>query len=270
MPQHRHEGFTFAAAPYANAVPLAHFLTSVAPGVRVVSEHPARLSALLAEGSADAALVPIIDLFDHPFHMIEGLGVCAEKAVESVLLKCHRPIEEVRTVALSPASHTSNALACVLLREHLGMSPQMAFDLDGPPDAAVVIGDLALASPPAPCGDLDLATLWHAMTALPFVFAVWACPSGHPRVAELTRIAYAAKQAGLAAIGDLARLVAANLGLAEDRCRRYLESVIYYDVGPRELAAIEEFRTWVRENERFLPPRDPRPAVRPLAGRPRP
>jgi chorismate dehydratase len=258
---------TFAPTPYVNTAPLAHFLTSVDPRVRVIADHPSALAGRLLDGSADAATIPVIDLFDHPFRMVEGIGVCAEDEVQSVLLKCNRPLAEVRTVALDRASHTSNALSCILLRRHFGMEPEMSYaDVDAC-DAAVVIGDRALCAPPAPGGDYDLAREWKAMTGLPFVFAVWAYRRDHPRAREITEIAHRAKEAGVAAIAELADREDRRLGLPAGRCRQYLESAVYYDVGPRELAAMELFQDLLRQYEPVLPPRDP---PRPVAPRGRP
>ena len=247
--------FTFAACPYANAMPLVHFLSSADVRATVVFDHPSALAAMLLDGRADAALIPVIDLFDHPFRRIEGLGVCAEDNVQSVLIHCYRPMKQVRVVAMDAASHTSNALAAILLRERFGLSPRMGCAEGEEPDAAVVIGDRALCLPPGPCGNYDLAAEWKALTGLPFVFAVWAIRADHPRAAELARIAHQAKQAGMAALDELARRMAARLPLGEERCRTYLRSAIHYDVGARELAAIELFRQRVLAGK-LLPRRE--------------
>jgi len=54
--------------------------------------------------------------------MIEGLWICADGDVTSVLLQCRRPLREVRTVQPDPESKTSNVLAQVLLRNHFRMA----------------------------------------------------------------------------------------------------------------------------------------------------
>jgi len=92
-----------------------------------------------------------------------------------VLLKCDVPVAQVRSVMKDPASATSNALAELLLRRHFRRDVVMEPFREGAVvDAAVVIGDRALVSAPAPGGDIDLATAWKELTGLPFVFAVWA------------------------------------------------------------------------------------------------
>ena len=239
----------FASVKYANAAPLAHFLTEVAPGARVITGRPAELAAWLADGRADAAMVPVADLFaDDELVMIDGVGICADGEVGSVLLKCNCPPAQVRTVARDVASRTSNALAEIVLARHLGMSVEMVPAETAGADARVVIGDRALQAAAAG-GDLDLAGLWKDMTGLPFVFAVWAYRKGHLQGEALSRIALAARDAGVRAAGELGELHARRLGLDAQRGRDYLTQVVHYHVGPREIEAMELFRTLIDEQE---------------------
>ena len=236
----------FASVKYANAAPLAHFLTEVAPGVGVITGRPAELAAWLADGWADAAMVPVADLFaDHELVMIDGVGICADGEVGSVLLKCNCPPAQVRTVARDVASRTSNALAEILLARHLHLSVEMVPAETADADARVVIGDRAMKAPSAPGGDLDLAGLWKDMTGLPFVFAVWAYRKGHPQAEALSRIARAARDEGVRAAGELGEFHARRLGLDAQRVRDYLTHVVHYHVGPREIEAMDLFRTLI-------------------------
>ena len=223
----------FAAVPYANAAPLVHFLDRAEPGVHVIYDEPSRLAARL----------------------IDGLGICADGRVESVLLKCNRPIEQVRRVAEDPASRTSNALAGILLAEHFGLSVELgAFGPGEPVDASVMIGDRALCEPPAPCGDYDLAAAWKEMTSLPFVFAVWAYREDHADAPRLARIAHAARAAGAAALRQLAEIQARKLSLPVDRCYRYLTRSVYHDLGEREAEAMRRFRELLDARRDLLAP----------------
>jgi demethylmenaquinone methyltransferase/2-methoxy-6-polyprenyl-1,4-benzoquinol methylase len=239
--------YTFAAPEYANSVPLAHFIPEVSPGSRVVLNTPSQLLAPLVNGEIDAALIPVAALFANPSLMaLEGTGICAGKKVRSVLLRCKRPLEQIRTITLDPASRTSNALAQVLLKTHWKRAIQTGVNADEA-DAAVVIGDRALCEKPGPGGDYDLATAWNQMTGLPFVFAVWAVRRDHPDPAGLTGVIQAAKQAGVAAIPKIAQEQAVKLGLSEATCLEYFTGCIYYDIGPREREAMELFRKMLAE-----------------------
>jgi len=249
MIDNRTDNYVFAAPAYANAAPLAHFIEQVSPGLRVVYDRPSQLIGQLAAGEVDVALIPVVDSFFEPrLATIEGLGICADGDVWSVLLKCNRPLEEVRRVARDPASRTSNALAEVLLDHHFGLSVRM---IDCEPgdraDAEVVIGDRALSAAPGPCGDYDLAGQWKAMTGLPFVFAVWAHRADHPDPAGLGRIVAGARDAGARGIGELAAIRAPQIAISVERCREYLASVVHYDVGPRETEAMRLFERMLDE-----------------------
>lgn len=234
--------YTFAAPEYANSVPLAQFIPEVSPGARVILNTPAQLIAPLLDGAIDAALIPVASLFANPSLIaLEGVGICAGSKVRSVLLRCNRPIDQVQTVCLDPASRTSNALALILLSHYWKRSVKIVAD-PAKADATVVIGDRALSEAPAPCGDLDLATAWNQMTGLPFVFAVWATRRNHPAPEGLIKVILAAKQAGLAAIPEIAKQQAAKLGLSEAICLDYFTNCISYDIGPQEREAIERFR----------------------------
>lgn len=230
------ERFVFAAAPYSNAAPLVEYLDA-----EMIYDHPARLVDVLNAGRADAALIPVVDLFRHPeLTMFGGLGVSANGPVKSVLLKCSVPLEQVRTVAKDPASATSNALTRVLLEKHFKVKAQMVELTDA--DAHVVIGDRALSSGPAPCGEIDLAEAWKDMTGLPFVFAVWACRRDFPQIEALEQEVSAAFERGRSAVGRIAARYADRLQVPEPFFANYLENVISYPLGSEELEGLKRFR----------------------------
>ena len=244
----------FAAPAYANSVPLAQFIPDVCPGASVILDHPAQLLKLLHERRVDAALMPVADLFANPdLDFIPGLGICANGLVRSVLLKCHKPMDQVRTVKLDTASRTSNALSRILLRRHWKREVKI---LDGTDptsaDAEVVIGDRALCMPPGAAGDYDLASAWKELTGLPFVFAVWVFRKDHHQPEILKEVVDKAKQAGLKAIPELARQQAKKLGLSETVCMDYFTTCILYDLGAQEREAMTMFKQLINE-EKGLP-----------------
>ena len=250
------DNYVFGAVSYCNAAPLAHFLPQAHCGVRVVYAQPSELAESLLDGGVDVALIPVVDYFANPpLKMIDGLGICADGDVQSVLLRCNRPLREVRTVASDPASRTSNALARILLKNHFHLSAQVRhFDPDESADASVVIGDRALCEPPGPCGDYDLAGHWKTMTSLPFVFAVWAYREDHPDPSGLSRIAHRARDLGVRALDELAAIYAQKLSLSVESCQEYLTSVIKYDLASREMAGMRLFRGLWAETQDHPPP----------------
>ncbi len=232
----RETEIVFAGAPYSNSAPLVEKLAEADPRVRVMNDHPANLMDDLLEGRADVALIPVVHLFKHPeLKMIDGLGVAADGSVQSVLLKCNVPVDQIRTVARDPASATSNALAELLL-ENVEM-------VDSPDaDASVLIGDRALCSPLAPAGDIDLAEAWKEMTGLPFVFAVWAVRKDFPEIGIVTEIARRAYGAGSRSLGEIAARYASELGRTPAFWLDYLGHAIHYELGERDLEGLELFR----------------------------
>jgi chorismate dehydratase len=235
--------YVFAAMKYANAAPLAHFLPSVDGRAVVTYGRPSSLLAELECGRADAALIPVAAFLAVPgLRMIDGIGICADGRVESVLIKCRRPLAEVRLVEPDAASRTSNALAAILLAEHVHLAAEVRQPRPGEQaDAAVCIGDRALREPPAPAGDYDMAAMWKDMTHLPFVFAVWAYRSDFPDPEGLAGIARAARAAGLQRLEKLAAIHAEKLSLPIERLREYFRRSVHYEVGPREIQAMELF-----------------------------
>lgn len=239
--------YRFAAPAYANSVPLARFIPEISPGAEVILDHPAQLLARVLEGRVDAALMPVADLFAHPeLDLVRGLGICAERRVRSVLLRCQIPLDQVRSVKLDRASRTSNALARLLLARHWKRDARIiSGDSAETTDAAVVIGDRALCEPKGPAGDLDLAEAWNDMTGLPFVFAAWAFRRDHPQPALLESIVLKARDCGIAALAEVAREQSTKLRLPEALCRDYFTTCIHYEVGPRHREALQLFKSLI-------------------------
>ena len=237
------QAYRFCVLPYANALPLVHFITNVYPPAELLHRVPRSAVGALLEGVVEAALIPVVDCFAHPdLVMIPGLGICADGDVTSVLLQCRRPLSQVRVVRLDPESKTSNTLVQVLVRDHFRISHRVEYSLcDGEADARVCIGDRALCAASA-VETYDLAGEWKKMTGLPFVFAVWAVRRSCPDIEEISGILHRAKDRGCQSLVELARLCAQRLGLPENRCHEYLADRLHYDVGPTECDGLSLFR----------------------------
>lgn len=242
--------YEFAVLPYLNAVPLVHFLPAVCPGAVLRYGNPREMLPKLTSRGLDAAIIPVVDYFSTPgLEKVRGLGICADGEVQSVLLQCRRPLEQVRTISLDPASKTSNQLARLLLRRHFKVRQEIRFCIEAvESDARVVIGDRALLAEHF-AETYDLASEWKSMTGLPFVFAVWVYRADHPQKQRLSEILHAAKDAGCEAIPQLSKLYADRVGLPETRCRRYLTSCLHHSVGPKERRSMQLFRELARSLE---------------------
>lgn len=237
------QAYRFCVLPYANALPLVHYVKEAHPPAELIYRTPRSAVMALLEGIAETALIPIVDWFRYPdLEMIPGLGICADGDVTSVLLQCYQPLSQVRVVGLDPESRTSNTLVQVLMRDHFRISHRVEYSLyDDEADARVCIGDRALCAAPA-VETYDLAGEWKKMTGLPFVFAVWAVWRLCPDIEEITKILHCAKDRGCQSFVELARFCAQRLGLPENRCREYLADRLHYDVGPAECDGMGLFR----------------------------
>jgi chorismate dehydratase len=167
--------------------------------------------------------------------------------VLSVTLFSRLPWADIRNVALDAGSRTSAALAEILLREQHGVRPQIRpLSLDAQPenadaDAVLLIGDRAMkACLPGYRYAFDLGEEWFRWTGLPFVYAVWAVRPG----AKLRGVDVALQEAkgrGLENLGAIAEAEARSLALDAGFCRRYLETLLRFDLGEEEAAGLRRF-----------------------------
>lgn len=238
------------SVPYLVARPLDSGLGDE-PGIELTHDVPARLVELLRAGELDVALVSSIELFRRPgYAYVPGLAVAGHGFVASVQLFLRRPLAEVRTVALDPASRTAATLARVILAARPGGGPEfreVAADQDprsAGTDAWLRIGDAALREHLAPDAPpvLNLSQAWSERTGLPFVFAVWIVRPG----VELDAHAAAfvrARERGAGQVGALAREAAHEWGLPLEPCLRYLHQECLYELdAPLQRRALLAFR----------------------------
>ncbi len=236
------------AVSYLNTKPLIHDLEELAPGVELVLDVPSRLADRLADGWLDVALIPVIEYFrGGPYRVVPDIAIASDGPVLSVTLFSRVPWRGIRRVALDEGSRTSAALTQILLRRKYGVSPEVvplpldrqAEDADA--DAVLLIGDRAMrACLPGFAHAFDLGQEWRDWAGLPFVYAVWAVAAG----ADLGPVGPAlheAKRRGRASAGAIAQREAPGLGLDAGFCRRYLDTLIRFDLGPRELAGLRRY-----------------------------
>ncbi len=142
---------------------------------------PARCADAVRDGKADVGIIPSIEYQRiGGLRIVSGVSIASNSEVKSVLLLSNVPAENVRTVAADNSSRTSVALVRILLEKVYLRRVEMT-SADPEPDemlkradAALLIGDHALAyRGPAP-HVYDLAAEWRKFTGLPFVFAFWA------------------------------------------------------------------------------------------------
>jgi chorismate dehydratase len=220
------------------------------PNISLQHAVPADLVRMLRAGELDVALVSSIELFRRPgYRFLPGVAVAGFGAVDSVQLFLRKPLQEVRCIALDPASRTAACLVQVLLSEGPGPTPEFIEVAPGDDPRAVEadgwlrIGDPALretyvSDPPL---IFNPSKVWHQRTGLPFIFAPWIVASGvnmEPHLAAFAR----ARLRGQSSIERLAVEAASQWQLPLLECTRYLAEQCNYEPGESMQAALYAFR----------------------------
>jgi predicted solute-binding protein len=124
-------------------------------GIELVHETPASLVQGLRTYRLDVALVSSIELFRQPgYRYIDGLAVAGDGFVSSVQVFLRKPIEEVRSLALDPASRTSQVLVQALLDDRPQGAPR-CLEVEPGEDPAALEADAWLR-----IGDRALSEYW--------------------------------------------------------------------------------------------------------------
>jgi chorismate dehydratase len=226
---------------YVNMAPVFYRLEA---DVEEVTGVPTELGRALLDGEVDVAPIPSIEWARNAdsLRLLSRLCVSSDGAVDSIQLVTSRPLEHVRSIAVTPESATSAALARVLLpeAEHVPLGESA--------DAKLLIGDAALRSAfEDPTPHHDLGRLWQERTGLPMVFAVWACADPAPAgIGELEDALVASVRLARAEPEQLAREASERYGYPPGFLARYFEK-LRYRFGPRERAGLYSFLELARD-----------------------
>ena len=220
---------------YVNMAPVFFRLDAQ---VEEITGVPTELNRRLLAGELDVAPIPSIEYARNAdkLRLLPRLCVSSEGAVDSIQLVSRLPLEQVRTVAVTPESATSVVLTKVLLpdAEHVPLAEEA--------DAKLLIGDAALRSAfEDPTPHHDLGRLWLERTGLPMVFAVWAAREPvAPAVKELEDALVESVRQARAEPEQLAREASELYGYPAGFLARYFEK-LRYRFGPRERAGLYTF-----------------------------
>jgi chorismate dehydratase len=226
---------------YVNMAPVFHRLDV---DVEEVVGVPTELNRRLLDGEIDLAPISSIEYARHAerLRILPRLCVSSEGAVDSIQLVSRKPLEQVRSIAVTPESATSVVLTRVLLPEadHVPLGEEA--------DATLLIGDAALKSAfEDPTPHHDLGRLWLERTGLPMVFAVWAAPDPVPEgVAELESALVDSVRRARAEPEILAHEASERYGYPAGFLARYFEK-LRYRFGPRERAGLLTFMELARD-----------------------
>src|SRR3989449_10292097 len=202
------------------------------------------LNRRVLAGEIDVAPISSIEYARNAdrLRLLPRLCVGSEGAVDSIQLVSRKPLEQVRSIAVTPESATSVVLTKVLLPEadHVPLGEDA--------DAKLLIGDAALKSAfEDPTPHHDLGRLWLERTGLPMVFAVWACPEPlRGGLAELEDALVASVRLARAEPEQLAHEASERYGYPPGFLARYFEK-LRYRFGPRERAGLLTFLELARD-----------------------
>lgn len=228
---------------YLNAKPLIHGLENDRD-VDLELAVPARLLEGLQSRRFDVALLPAIDyqrLSDA--RIVPSGGIGCDGPTLTVRIFSRTPIEKMTTLACDVESHSSVALARILLAERYGITPRL---VDSPAEAAdapamLLIGDKVVSREPAGMDyQLDLGAAWKDLTQMPFVFAVWVARGGTD-LGDLPDRLRRARDRGLADLPNIIARHAVSRGWPADLAMQYLSVYLKYEIGPAQLDAIRLF-----------------------------
>jgi len=230
--------FRVGSVKALNTVPLTRGLED-----QIIHAPPAKLAELLRRDELDAALVSVVEpLLNDRYDILDGVAVASLGEVRSVFLAHRQPLEQVREVFCDPASLTSVLLLKVLLAER-GLKPEFkpleSYAAAREKGFVLLIGDAALDFALAPCEHeiFDLGTAWFELTALPFVYAVWALRRGIENQ-ELRRQLREAKDFGM---DTLDHIIHSRTEYTEDFRKDYFGWHIHYHLCSDEKRGIAKF-----------------------------
>jgi len=214
---------------------------------------PAQCADAVRSGSAGVGIIPAIEVQRiEDLQVIHGVSISSLERVKSVILLSKTPIERISSVALDTSSRTSVALVTILLRKFYNLQPRMT-PADPDPekmlaqaDAALLIGDPALAFNGRRVRIYDLAAEWRKFTGLPFVFAVWAGPR-KAGLSKFSRDFQESRDYGLAHIGEIAAEYAPRHGMTPDEVKIYLTENINYNLDDKHREGLDLFYRLARE-----------------------
>lgn len=172
-----------ALVEYLNTLPFEwaiQILSQYLP-IELIKTVPAECAALLKEGKADLALIPIgaIDEIDDAEIVLDFCIAC-DGAVRTVCIFSNQPLTKVNTIFLDQHSRTSHLLAKVLMIEYFDnkdveyiVADVESIDHLEENEGVLMIGDKVFKKENVFKHKTDLGQVWKDLTGLPFVFAVW-------------------------------------------------------------------------------------------------
>lgn len=244
--------FQIAAVSFLNTRPLIHGL-ECREGTSLVTAVPSELARLLDNAEADVALVPAIDYQRSrmPWVILPKLCIGSDGITHTVQVYSRRPINSIRALHCDTDSHTSVALAKIILLEKFNNSVEL-IPLDRSNleqvESVLLIGDKVISTDTSRFNhSIDLGGEWKALTGFPFVFAFWAAPADVD-LANLPMLLSDQLDLGLHRLADLVPGWAQEHCWPEKLAYEYLGNTINYEMGLRQIEGLRHFFKLARKH----------------------
>lgn len=246
-----------ASVSFLNARPLLWGLEAQ-DDLQLQLDVPSQLLSRLQHRQADVALLPVIDYqrLDDLLIVPSG-GIGSDGHTLTVRIFSREPIRDIKTLACDSDSHTSVALARVILAERYGIHPQL-LDLRGDVgnQPRLLIGDKVVTDEPKDFPyQVDLGEEWKQLTGLPFVFAIWMTRRG-TNLRDLPARLSRAWQDGLRHVDEIVAAHAPARRWPIDLAKTYLTQNMQYQINERHLQAIRLFHRLAAKHGVIPSPRD--------------
>ncbi len=247
-----------AAVRYLNTVPLIEGLEKLA-GLELRLAAPADIADLIASERVDVGLASVVDALRSrvPLALLPVGMIGCDGPTLTVRVFSRVPLERITRLHADTESHTSVALARLILERVWGVrpavepfrAPTVAPDLDEAtwPESVLLIGDKVVRSAPNSTEfphQLDLGEAWRDWTGLPFVYAVWMCRADaveSPRVRLIGRILDRQRRRNGERLAWVVRARSGDHGWPQDSAARYLGDLLRYDVDAGARTGVERF-----------------------------
>lgn len=215
---------------------------------------PSLLLDQVLGGNVDVGMCSSIDYLRSPvpLRLLRVAPLTCHGETLTVRIFSSIPIEEVRQIACDTDSHTSVALLRILLKEAWSIHDCDIIDFDAGspiqswPTTVMLIGDKVVNGPPPvqthPI-QVDLGEAWKTLTGLPFVFALWMTRQDTPEslLYEVSRTLRMNLARNLDSIESFIEQEASLHDWPVDLASRYLNGLIRYELGTKELAGLRKF-----------------------------
>ena len=247
-----------ACVEYLNTVPLIEGLEKL-DQLTLERAAPSRIVDLLVGGRADIGLVSLIDAARSPapLSLLPVGMIGCDGPTMTVRIVSKVPLADVRRLHADTDSHTSTALARLILEKQFGARVDV-IDYDAredmplgragdEPEALLLIGDKVVTLeqrlkqfPHA----LDLGEAWKDLTGLPFVYAVWMCRDGEqddPAIQIAAAAIDRARRHNTLRLDWVIARRAPELRWPRDLAERYIGELLRFEIGPRQREAAQRF-----------------------------